>query len=116
MARSTVRVGFTPSTSWMLGAGPVAKYTDAEKTTLATDRETGQTLYTVTGFLMEDERAEAVKITVPKNGLPDGLKPGIAFRPVDLFATPWANIFNGQLQQGISYRAASLELVGESAA
>ncbi|MFI9720878.1 hypothetical protein ACIHFE_14685 [Streptomyces sp. NPDC052396] len=105
------RVGSTDSTRHMVGTGPVPKYTDQEKTTLATDRETGQTLYTLTVFLMEEERAEALKITVPKDGLPNGLMPGMQVRPVDLFATPWANIFNGQLQQGVAYRAAALELV-----
>lgn len=109
MAR--IRVGLLPSTRFMVGTLPVPKYTDQEKTTLATDRESGQPLYTVTLFVMEEERAEAMKITVPKDGLPNGLNVGSFVRPVDLFATPWARVFNGQLQDGIAYRAASLELV-----
>ena len=55
---------------------------------------------------MEEERAEAMKITVAKDGLPDGLKPGVPVRPVELFATPWARIFNGSLSDGVAYRAA----------
>ncbi|MGB8943116.1 MAG: hypothetical protein WCD21_23195 [Streptomyces sp.] len=109
MAR--IRVGLLETTSFMVGTLPVPKYTDQEKTTLATDRETGQPLYTVTVFLMEEERAEALKITVPKDGLPNGLMPGMPVRPVELFATPWARIFNGSLMDGIAYRAMSLELV-----
>ena len=62
-------------------------------------------------MLMEEGRAEIMKITVAKSGLPDGLKPGVSVRPVDLFATPWARIFNGQLSDGVAYRTASLELV-----
>ncbi|GGU92522.1 hypothetical protein GCM10010211_69160 [Streptomyces albospinus] len=108
MAR--IRVGLLDSTRFMVGTMPVPKFTDPEKTQMATDRESNQPLYTVTVFLMEDERAEALKITVPKDGLPDGLMPGAAVRPVDLFATPWARIFNGQLSDGIAYRAASFQL------
>ncbi|MFF8728124.1 hypothetical protein ACF073_16760 [Streptomyces sp. NPDC015171] len=107
---SRIRVGQTESTRYMVGMQAVAKFTDQEKTTLATDRETGQPLYTVTVFVMEDERAEAMKITVPKDGLPNGLNVGMFVKPVDLFATPWARIFNGQLSDGVAYRATRLEL------
>jgi hypothetical protein len=44
-----------------------------------------------------------------------GLKPGAMVRPVELFATPWARIFNGQLPDGVAYRAARLELVAAEA-
>ena len=60
-------------------------------------------------------RAEAMKITVPETGLPNGLKPGVPVMPVELFATPWARIFNGQLSDGIAYRAERLDLVGGAA-
>ncbi|MGA5584408.1 hypothetical protein ACPCIY_25355 [Streptomyces thermodiastaticus] len=80
------------------------------------DRETGAKLFTVTLFFMEDDRAEAMKITVPETGLPNGLKPGMPVMPVELFATPWARIFNGQLSDGIAYRAERLDLVGGTAA
>jgi hypothetical protein len=109
MAR--IRVGLLPTTTFMVGTLPVPKYADQEKTQFATDRETGARLFTVTVFFMEEDRAEALKITVPENGLPDGLKPGVPVTPVELFATPWARIFNGSLSDGIAYRAAALELI-----
>ncbi|MBT2398666.1 hypothetical protein [Streptomyces sp. ISL-100] len=114
MAR--IRVGLLDTTAFMVGTLPVPKYTDQEKTQFALDRETNQRLYTVTVFLMEEERAEAMKITVAADGLPDGLKPGVPVRPVELFATPWARIFNGSLNDGIAYRAAALELLIPAAA
>jgi hypothetical protein len=112
MAR--IRVGLLPSASFMVGNLPVPKYADAEKTQFAVDRETGAKLFTVTLFFMEDDRAEALKITVPETGLPNGLKPGMPVMPVELFATPWARIFNGSLSDGIAYRADRLDLVGGS--
>ncbi|WP_434592919.1 hypothetical protein [Streptomyces sp. A5-4] len=114
MAR--IRVGLLESTSFMVGTLPIPKYADQEKTQFALDRETNQRLFTVTVFLMEEDRAEAMKITVAADGLPDGLKPGLPVRPVELFATPWARIFNGSLSDGIAYRAASLELLIPAAA
>ncbi|MEV5099047.1 hypothetical protein ACFC5H_34245 [Streptomyces rochei] len=107
-----IRVGLLPSASFMVGNLPVPKYADAEKTQFAVDRETGAKLFVVTLFFMEDDRAEAMKITVPETGLPNGLKPGVPVMPVELFATPWARIFNGSLSDGIAYRAERLDLVG----
>ncbi|MEU2925442.1 hypothetical protein ABZ636_10335 [Streptomyces sp. NPDC007251] len=112
MAR--IRVGLLPSASFMVGNMAVPKYADAEKTQFAVDRETGAKLFTVTLFFMEEDRAEALKITVPETGLPNGLKPGVPVMPVELFATPWARIFNGSLSDGIAYRAERLDLVGGS--
>ncbi|MDX3841698.1 SCO3933 family regulatory protein [Streptomyces europaeiscabiei] len=113
MAR--IRVGLLPTSSFMVGTLPVPKYADQEKTQFATDRETGAKLYTITLFFMEEDRAEALKITVPETGLPNGLQPGVPVMPVELFATPWARIFNGSLSDGIAYRAGRLDLVAPAA-
>ncbi|MEU8454883.1 SCO3933 family regulatory protein [Streptomyces griseoaurantiacus] len=110
MAR--IRVGLLPSSSFMVGTLPVPKYADAEKTKFAVDRETGEKLYTITLFFMEDDRAEALKVSVPESGLPNGLKPGVPVMPVELFATPWARMFNGQLSDGVAYRAERVDLIG----
>ncbi|MFG2724049.1 hypothetical protein [Streptomyces canus] len=113
MAR--IRVGLLPTSSFMVGTLPVPKYADQEKTQFATDRETGAKLYTITLFFMEEDRAEALKITVPETGLPNGLRPGAPVMPVELFATPWARIFNGSLSDGIAYRVSRLDLVAPAA-
>ncbi|WP_236241974.1 hypothetical protein [Streptomyces sp. CC228A] len=112
---SRIRVGFTSTTRHMVGMLQTPKFTDMEKTQIATDRETGEPLYTITLFVMEDERAETIKVTVPKSGLPNGLNLGSFVRPLNLFATPWARVFNGQLQDGVAYRASGLELLAVSA-
>lgn len=110
MAITRIRMGLLPTTRLMAGTAPVLKMKDPQSGEIATDRDTGDSLYTVTVMLMEEERAEILKISVPESGLPEGLKPGMAVRPVDLMATPWARIFNGQLSDGVAYRAAKLEL------
>ncbi|MFD9816082.1 hypothetical protein [Streptomyces sp. NPDC059080] len=110
MAIPTIRVGLTAATRTMAGTSAVPKYSDKENGIIATDRETGEKLYTVMIFLMEEDRAETLKVTVPANGLPNGLKPGMPVKTVDLVARPWANLFNGQISSGVAYRVSALEL------
>ncbi|MFJ8041368.1 hypothetical protein ACIRBX_12765 [Kitasatospora sp. NPDC096147] len=95
----------------MTGTDATPKIKDPQTGEIATDRETGEPLFTVTVMLMEEGRAEIMKLTVAQSGLPEGLKPGVMVRPVDLFATPWARLFNGQLSEGIAYRVGRLETV-----
>ncbi|MFE5868309.1 hypothetical protein ACFQ6V_06575 [Streptomyces roseifaciens] len=111
MAMTRIRVGLLPSAVLMAGTMPAPKIKDPETGEIATDRDTGESLYTVTAMLMEDGRADIMKITVPQSGLPEGLVPGSPLRPVDLFATPWARVFNGSLSDGVAYRAAALEML-----
>ncbi|MFJ6696779.1 hypothetical protein ACIQM4_11965 [Streptomyces sp. NPDC091272] len=110
MAMTYIRVGLLPSTTFMVGTVAAAKWKDQENGLRAVDRETGQPMFTLTLFLMEEDRAEAMKISIPSGGLPNGLHPGRFVKPVDLFAIPWARIFNEALQEGVAYRCASLEL------
>ncbi|WP_051808612.1 hypothetical protein [Streptomyces sp. NRRL S-378] len=109
MVRIPVHV--SDSTNHMVVTPPVPKWKDEENGIRATDRETGAELVTLTLVVMEEGRAETMKITVAKNALPNGLHPGRYVRPVKLVATPWARIFNNQLQDGVAYRCESLELV-----
>ncbi|MGW2366891.1 SCO3933 family regulatory protein [Streptomyces sp. NPDC001667] len=111
MTMTRIRVALLPSAVMMAGTLPAPKIKDPATGEIATDRDSGESLYTVTVMLMEDGRADVMKITVPASGLPEGLQPGRALRPVDLVATPWARIFNGSLSDGVAYRASSLELV-----
>ncbi|BBB00176.1 putative replication activator protein [Actinacidiphila reveromycinica] len=106
-----IRVALPPSVVCIAGTDPTLKIKDQQTGEVATDRETGASLYTVTVMLMQDGRAEVLKITVPETGLAAGLKPGVMVRPMELFATPWVRIFNGQVSDGVAYRAARLELV-----
>lgn len=109
MARIQVLV--KPTDTYITGTNGAPKIKNPETGEIATDRDTGETLYTVTVMQMSDGRAEILKITVPESGLPAGLTAGVMVRPVDLIATPWARIFNGSLSDGVAYRVSRLELV-----
>ncbi|MEV6212724.1 hypothetical protein [Kitasatospora sp. NPDC051914] len=115
MARITIRPDLT-GTTHMVAVPPVPKFADAATGQVATDRETGASLYTVQLLETFEATAQLIKVTVPETGLDAGLVPGAIVRPVGLTATPWANLFNGQVQSGVAYRAASLVPVVPAAA
>ncbi|WP_412126251.1 hypothetical protein [Streptomyces subrutilus] len=81
MAMTRIRVALLPSAVCIAGTDPTLKIKDQQTGEVATDRETGASLYTVTVMLMEDGRAEVLKITVPETGLAAGLKPGAMVGP-----------------------------------
>ncbi|ONK12600.1 hypothetical protein [Streptomyces sp. MP131-18] len=97
--------------SCLLVTPAAPKVKDPQTGEIATHRETGETLYTVGVVEMLAGRADVLKITVPESGLSDGLAQGAPVRPVGLIALPWARIFNGQLSDGIAYRAEAVEAV-----
>ncbi|TNM32375.1 hypothetical protein FH715_07775 [Streptomyces sedi] len=95
--------------SFLLVTPAAPKVKDPQTGEIATHRETGETLYTVGVVEMLEGRADVLKITVPESGLTKELAQGAPVRPVRLIALPWARIFNGQLSDGVAYRADALE-------
>ncbi|GAA3056388.1 hypothetical protein GCM10020229_80180 [Kitasatospora albolonga] len=114
MARITIRPDLTGMTH-MVAVPPMPKLTDVATGQVATDRESGETLFTVQLLETYEATAQIVKVTVPESGCTD-LAAGAVVRPVGLTASPWANLFNGQVQSGVAYRAASLTPVTAGAA
>ncbi|MFH9723371.1 hypothetical protein ACH4M4_10415 [Streptomyces sp. NPDC017254] len=114
MARIPVLV--KPTDTYITGTGNTPKIKNPETGEIATDRDTGEVLHTVTVMQMSEGRAEILKITVPESGVPAGLAPGVMVRPVELIATPWARIFNGSLSDGVAYRVSRLDLAAPAAA
>ncbi|MFI1018003.1 hypothetical protein [Streptomyces sp. NPDC020965] len=96
--------------SFMVVTPSVPKIKNPETGEVATHRETGETLHTIGVVEMANGRADVLKITIPATGVPEDLPPGQPVRPVGLVAIPWARIFNGQLSDGVAYRADALEL------
>ncbi|AUG78657.1 hypothetical protein CFP65_3880 [Kitasatospora sp. MMS16-BH015] len=107
MARIVIRPDLT-DTLHMVATPPAPKLADAATGLVATDRESGAQLYTVQLLETYDGTAQLIKVTVPEGGFDTSLTAGAVVRPVGLLATPWANVFNGQVQHGVAYRAASL--------
>jgi hypothetical protein len=82
----------------------------------ATDRETGEVLSAVGLLQLSDGKADLLKVKVPSSKVPEGLAVGTPVRPVGLVAMPWAQLKgNGQLSEGVSFRAAAIEVADTSA-
>ncbi|WP_326597867.1 SCO3933 family regulatory protein [Streptomyces sp. NBC_01803] len=108
MAMHPIQKDISQST-FLLVTPAAPKIKDPQTGEVATHRDTGETLYTVGVVEMLDGRADVLKITIPQSGLAEGLAQSAAVRPVRLVALPWARIFNGQLSDGVAYRADALE-------
>jgi hypothetical protein len=87
---------------------PAVKLKDQATGEIATDRATGENLYTVQLAETVDGRAQVIKVTLAESKLPKGLVLGAVVHPENLVASPWARIFNGQLSDGVTYRADGL--------
>ncbi|MFJ6620946.1 hypothetical protein ACIQOW_25640 [Kitasatospora sp. NPDC091335] len=107
MPRITIRPDLT-GTSHLLATPAAVKMADAATGQVATDRESGATLYTVQLLETYEGTAQLIKVTVPESEALLALTPGSMVRPVGLIATPWANLFNGQVSSGVAYRAEAL--------
>ncbi|GAA2064170.1 hypothetical protein GCM10009801_08600 [Streptomyces albiaxialis] len=109
MAKPFARVDVSAST-FMVATMPVPKIRNMETGEAATDRATGETLHTVQLVETLEERVQVIKVTVPANGLPEGLAQGAMVKPVALIASPWANSFGDQINSGLSYRAEGIKV------
>ncbi|MFE7129753.1 hypothetical protein ACFVIM_02735 [Streptomyces sp. NPDC057638] len=108
MAMRQIPMDITAS-SFMVVTPSAPKIKNQETGEIATHRETGETLHTISVVEMADGRADVLKLTIRATGVPEGLAPGTPVRPVGLVAIPWARLFNGQLSDGVAYRADALK-------
>lgn len=92
----------------MIATEPQPKFKDRETGEIATDRETGASLYTVGVVFIADGAADVLQVTVPEPGIPSGLTAGAPITVTGLGAIPWENNFNGQARHGITFRASAL--------
>ncbi|GAA2269335.1 hypothetical protein GCM10010145_49890 [Streptomyces ruber] len=68
----------------------------------------GKPLSTV-GLLVSDEgEGNLLKVTVPEDGFPEGLVPGMPVRVVSLKARDWENVIKGEKRSGISFSAVAI--------
>lgn len=108
MAKQTVRVDINAS-EYRLVMPVIPKVRDEQTGEIAKDRQTGEAMYIAHLAETSEGRAQLVKVTIPETGQAEGLKPGDLVRPVELTASPWANVFGDQVNSGLAYRAKGLE-------
>ncbi|MEU6536396.1 hypothetical protein [Streptomyces sp. NPDC047000] len=63
----------------------------------------------VVGLLVSDEgEGNLLKVSIPENGFPEGLTPGLPVRVVGLKARDWENVIKGEKRSGISFSAVAV--------
>ncbi|MGW0629173.1 SCO3933 family regulatory protein [Streptomyces sp. NPDC002758] len=88
----------------MLIQAPEKKVKNRETGEVATDRQSGKTLYNVNVAVIVDGRPDALTIVVAEDGIQPDLFPGVPVALPGLVARPWENDFG----HGISYRATAV--------
>lgn len=91
-----------------VATAPTPKLVNRQTGEIAVDRETGVRLMTVGLLISDDGEGNLYQVTVPEDGVPEGLNPGTPVDVVGLRARDWESEFNGQKRHGISFRAATL--------
>jgi hypothetical protein len=104
------------SAAVMVAQPPQKKISNRQTGEIATDRETGATLWTVDVMFVMDGNAEILSLVVPETGISGELEMGTPVALTGVIARPWENEFNGQKRHGISFRAVAVtSLAGASA-
>ncbi|MBC9716847.1 hypothetical protein H9Y04_30365 [Streptomyces sp. TRM66268-LWL] len=85
----------------MLIQVPEEKVKNRETGEVATDRQSGKTLFNVNVAVIVDGRPDALTVVVAEDGIQPDLVPGMPVEFPGLVARPWENDFG----HGISYRA-----------
>jgi hypothetical protein len=112
MPRITVRPDLT-GVLHLIAVPPTEKIKDLETNEVATDRDGKTRLFTVQLMETFGVQAQIIKVTVPEPGLADlaSMMPGSPVRLTGLIASPWGNVFGGQVQVGLAYRAEAVTLL-----
>ncbi|QEU93992.1 hypothetical protein [Streptomyces kanamyceticus] len=100
----------------MVAQPPMKKISNRQTGEIATDRETGVTLWTVDVMFVMDGNAEILSLAVPETGLSGELAMGTPVALTGVVARPWENEFNGQKRHGISFRAVAVTSLAEAPA
>ena len=105
----------TSAASVMVAQPPQPKIANRQTGEIAVDRESGARLMTVDVMFVLDGNAEILTITVPEPGISGELVMGTPVALTGLVARPWESEFNGQRRHGISFPAAAVTSLAETA-
>ena len=107
----TIPVDTAPATL-LCATAPKPKIKDLATGEVATDRETGASLYTLGIVFLAGGQGEIIAVTVPEPGLGKGINQGAQLSVNALVAIPWENVRDGQMKHGIAFRAAAVTVRG----
>ncbi|CAL9409953.1 hypothetical protein SUDANB106_01647 [Streptomyces sp. enrichment culture] len=105
----------TSAATVMVAQPPQPKIANRQTGEIALDRETGAKMMTVDVLFVMDGQAEVLNVVVPEPGISGELMMGAPVALTGLIARPWENEFNGQKRHGISFRAAAVTSLAQTA-
>lgn len=98
----------TSNAMLMVATEPQPKFKNRETGEIATDRDTGASMYQVGVVFIADGAADVITVNVPEPGIPSGLTAGMPLAVTGLAAVVWEGNFGGQDRHGVTFRAAAL--------
>ncbi|URN16507.1 MULTISPECIES: hypothetical protein [Streptomyces] len=84
---------------------PEVKVKDRQTGEVAVDAVTGQRLMVLELVFIADGGSDMIKVTVPEQGIGEGLVMGAPVVLSGLVARPWESEFGGRSRHGIAFRA-----------
>jgi hypothetical protein len=84
---------------------PEVKVRDRQTGEVAVDPVTNQRLMTLEVVFIAAGGSDMIKVTIPEQGIGDGLVMGAPVILSGLVARPWESEFGGRTRHGIAYRA-----------
>lgn len=102
----------TSTATILLTEAPAPKVRDRQTGEIAKDAVTGEALMTVGVVYIDEGESSLFQVTVPENGVAEGLALGMPVSLPGLVARPWESVFNGQQRHGIAFRALAVAPAG----
>ncbi|MEW2118437.1 hypothetical protein AB0945_25255 [Streptomyces sp. NPDC005474] len=84
---------------------PEVKVRDRQTGEIAVDPVTNQRLMVLEVVFIAQGGSDMIKVTVPEQGIGEGLVMGAPVILSGLIARPWESEFGGRMRHGIAYRA-----------
>lgn len=84
---------------------PEVKVRDRQTGEIAVDPVTNQRLMVLEVVFIAQGGSDMIKVTVPEQGIGEGLVMGAPVILSGLIARPWESEFSGRMRHGIAYRA-----------
>ncbi|MCX5525080.1 hypothetical protein OG342_19840 [Streptomyces bobili] len=84
---------------------PEVKVKDRQTGEIVVDAVTNQRLMVLELVLIAQGGSDMIKVTIPEQGIGEGLVMGAPVIMSGLIARPWESEFGGRMRHGIAYRA-----------
>ncbi|MFE2685541.1 SCO3933 family regulatory protein [Streptomyces mirabilis] len=72
----------------------------------------GRPMSTVSLLVSDEGEGNLLKVSIPEDGYPEGLAPGMPVQVIGLKARDWENVVKGEKRSGIAFSAVAVTPLG----